>query len=83
MTTHRKNGWIKEIKKELNTTIDGGTLNNKGKTRPIDVVVSTPEANTVKLDQDGNIDKLKVHIFAWTRPSTLIQEMLHLLRCLC
>jgi hypothetical protein len=50
-----KSGWIKELKKELNTIVDSGTLNNKEQTKPNDIVVSTTEANKTNLEQDGNL----------------------------
>jgi hypothetical protein len=61
MHPKEKSECIKELKKELKTIIDSGTtLNNKEKTKSHDIVVSPTEANKIKLDQDGNVDKLKV-----------------------
>jgi hypothetical protein len=57
-----KSGWSKAPKKELKTIIDSGTLNNKERTTSNDAMVSTTEVNKIKLDQDGNVDKIKVSI---------------------
>jgi hypothetical protein len=59
----KMSGWIKTLKKELKTIIGIGTLNKKDLENPNNVVVSTPEANKIKLDQDRNVDKLKVRFF--------------------
>jgi hypothetical protein len=56
----KKRVCIKSLKKELNTIIESGTLNTNEQASPNDVVVSTTESNKIKLDQDGNVDKLKV-----------------------
>ena len=56
----KKTAWLKALKKELKTIIDSGTLNNRENPKSDDVVVSTTEANKIKLDQQGNVDKLKV-----------------------
>jgi hypothetical protein len=37
-------------------------MNNKEQKTPNDIVVSTPYTNTIKLDQDGNMDKPNVQI---------------------
>jgi hypothetical protein len=37
----QKSGWIKALEKYLNTIIDSGILNNKEKTKPNYLVVST------------------------------------------
>ena len=58
----KKTAWLKALKKELKTIIDSGTLNNRENPKPDDVVVSTTEANKIKLDQQGNVDKLKVRV---------------------
>jgi hypothetical protein len=58
--TPRNNGWIKALKKELNTIIGSGVLNKNEQKKSNAVVVSTSEANKIKLDQDENVDKLKV-----------------------
>ena len=58
----KKTAWLKALKKELKTIIDSGTLNNRENPKSDDVVVSTTEANKIKLDQQGNVDKLKVRV---------------------
>lgn len=57
----KKSGWLKALKKELKTLIDSGTF-KKEACKPNEIVIPTTEANKIKLDQDGNIDKLKVRI---------------------
>jgi hypothetical protein len=59
----KKSGWIKALKKEFKTIIGSSALKNKERSKPDDVVASTPEANNIKLDQDGNVDKLKMRFF--------------------
>jgi hypothetical protein len=56
----KRSGWIEGKKQELKTIIDIlCTIHNKKQTTPNYVVVSTTEADTVKLDQDDNVDILK------------------------
>jgi hypothetical protein len=45
------------FKKELMTFIDSGTLNIKEQRKPNDIVLSTADANKIKLDQDGPSSK--------------------------
>jgi chromatin segregation and condensation protein Rec8/ScpA/Scc1 (kleisin family) len=56
----KKIRWIKALKKELNTVIDSGTLNNKEQAIKNYTVVSTTDANKIKLDQDDNMEELKL-----------------------
>jgi hypothetical protein len=58
----KKIGFINSLKKELNTIIDSGALNNKKHIHKNHAVVSTSESKKIKLDQDGNVGKLKVLI---------------------
>jgi hypothetical protein len=58
----KESRWIKALKQELNTIIDRGTLNKKEQTKSNDEVILTTEANKIKLDQEGNVDKFKVQI---------------------
>jgi hypothetical protein len=53
----KKSGWIKALKKEINTIIESGILNKKEPTKPNDGVVSATDTIKIKLDQDENVDK--------------------------
>jgi hypothetical protein len=70
----KKTGWTKALNKEFNTITESGTLNNKEKTKPDDVVVSTTEANKIKLDQEGHVDSRCIYMSEETSKRRRIQH---------
>jgi hypothetical protein len=58
----KKSGLINALKKEFNNVTGTSTLNNKEQAKPNDGKGVTSQLPNIKLDQDGNLDKLNAGI---------------------
>ena len=59
---NKKNAWLSATRKELKQLIDSDTFNASVKPHPDEPVIPITETNKIKLNKDGNLDKLKVRL---------------------
>ena len=58
----KKAGWLKAERKEVKQLIESGTFDKNVKPNPGEPVIDIMEANKIKLNKDGKLDKLKTRL---------------------
>ena len=58
----KKQGWLQATRKEIKQLISSGTIDKNAKKSLNAPVIGITESNKIKLNKDGNIDKLKVQL---------------------